>query len=223
MGTDDLFHKRNARRAESHRRKIAKRAPYERILIVCEGEKTEPLYFHRLRRKFGLNPVNMVIADKKSGLDPKRLVDYALDLFKKDPTFNHVYCVFDRDKHTTYAAALNKIRDTRLRGGAKIHAIASVPCFEIWILLHFCYTTRSFEAAGNVSNCALVVAELRKKGRIPGYDKGAADVFNLLTGMLDTALVNAKRLAKFHTNSETDNPSTQVHELVEYLQSLQRA
>jgi hypothetical protein len=40
MGTDDLFHKRKARKAESHRRKKAMRAPYERVLIVCEGMKT---------------------------------------------------------------------------------------------------------------------------------------------------------------------------------------
>jgi len=39
MGTDNLFHKNKARKAESHRREKAKRAPYERVLIVCEGEK----------------------------------------------------------------------------------------------------------------------------------------------------------------------------------------
>ena len=39
MGSDDLFHKRKAKRAEEHRREIARRDPYERILIVCEGEK----------------------------------------------------------------------------------------------------------------------------------------------------------------------------------------
>jgi hypothetical protein len=49
MGTDDLFHKRKARRLETHRREKAKRAPYERILIVCEGKKTEPHYFQGLR------------------------------------------------------------------------------------------------------------------------------------------------------------------------------
>ena len=39
MGTDDLFHKRKAREAESLRRQAAKRAPYDVVLIVCEGEK----------------------------------------------------------------------------------------------------------------------------------------------------------------------------------------
>jgi len=74
MGTDDLFHKRKARKAESHRREKAKRAPYERVLIVCEGIQTEPNYFGGLCRELGLPPVNVIIEDKKSGLDPKGLV-----------------------------------------------------------------------------------------------------------------------------------------------------
>lgn len=30
--------------------------------------------------------------------------------------------------------------------GSKIFAIPSVPCFEFWLLLHFAYTTRPFDA-----------------------------------------------------------------------------
>lgn len=39
MGTDNLFHINKARKAESHQRKKARRDPYERMLIVCEGKK----------------------------------------------------------------------------------------------------------------------------------------------------------------------------------------
>jgi hypothetical protein len=42
MGSEDLFHKRKARSANKLARKKANRASYDRILIVCEGEKTEP-------------------------------------------------------------------------------------------------------------------------------------------------------------------------------------
>ena len=51
MGSDDLFHKRKARTAELHRRRVARRAPYDRVLIVCEGAKTEPNYFKWLRKQ----------------------------------------------------------------------------------------------------------------------------------------------------------------------------
>ena len=222
MGTDNLFHKRKARLAETHRREKAKRAPYERILIVCEGMKTEPRYFHGLRLALRLHPANVVIEDRKSGLDPKSLVAFAIETFKKDKDFDHVFCVFDKDKHISYNAALDKIRATRLAGGATFHAITSVPCFEIWLLLHFIYTTRPFSTAGSHSNCALVIDVLDRKGRIRGYEKGSRDIFNVLSDKLETAIRNAEKLENFHKTSQTDNPSTKVHELVQYLKSLKR-
>jgi hypothetical protein len=222
MGTDDLFHKRKFRLAESHRREKAKRAPYERILIVCEGKKTEPHYFRRLRLALRLHPANVVIEDKKSGLDPKSLVTFAVETFKKGRDFDRVYCVFDKDKHTSYNDALEKIRATRLAGGATLHAITSVPCFEIWLLLHFTYTTRPFSAAGSDSNCALVIDVLDRKGRIPGYEKGSRDIFQAVSDKLEKAISNAELLEEFHKTSNADNPSTKVHELVLYLKSLKR-
>lgn len=220
MGTDNLFHKRKAKAAEAHSRKKASRKPYERILIVCEGEKTELLYFTALRRALGLHPANVVIADKKRGLDPASLVAYALEELKKDPDFNHLYCVFDQDKHTTYEAALDRIRALKPKGGAHIHAITSIPCFEVWLLLHFEYTTKPFQAPAGESNCALVLAELRKGDRLPGYEKGGRYIFAGIAERLATAVHNARKLDEHHTGIGTDNPSTKVYVLVEKLQSL---
>lgn len=45
MGSDDLFKKRKVRKARDISRRIAKRSENKKILIVCEGQKTEPLYF----------------------------------------------------------------------------------------------------------------------------------------------------------------------------------
>jgi len=219
MGTDDIHHKTKARRAESHRRKMATRPQFERVLIVCEGEKTEPNYFKGLRKALGLNPMNVVIADKKRGLDPKSLVEYALEEYRKDRDIEHVYCVFDRDKHTTYDATIDKVRSTRLKIGHSMEAITSIPCFEIWMLLHFTYTTRSFCAAGNDSNCALVMSDLKKY--IPGYEKGATDVF-IGDDRLEAAIKRAKQLEEFHLTSGTDNPSTMIYKLVEHLRDLKR-
>jgi hypothetical protein len=219
MGTDNLFHKKKARLVESHRRNKAKRAPYERILIVCEGKKTEPNYFKDLRKAFGLNPMNIVIADKKAGLDPISLVEYAIEEHKKEPDYNHVYCVFDRDKHKTYDAAIDKIRAFHMKRGTNLTPITSIPCFEIWLLLHFTYTTRSFCAACDDSNCALLIADLKKY--IPDYEKGAENIF-IGDERLDTAINQAKQLEDFHKTSGTDNPSTKVYLLVEHLKCLKK-
>jgi hypothetical protein len=220
MGSDDLFHKRKARRAELHRRRVSRHAPYDRVLIVCEGEKTEPNYFKWLRSKLGLNRANVVIADKKGGLDPKSLVEYAIEEYKKEPDFDRVYCVFDKDKHSTYQGALDKIRSTRLRGRSKIHAITSVPCFEFWLLLHFAYTTGQYCAPLDTSNCDLVILDLQR--HIPGYAKGSKDFLTYIADKTDDAIRNAKQLEVFHQTSGTDNPSTKVYMLVEYLKVLER-
>ncbi|MBI5604798.1 MAG: RloB domain-containing protein [Deltaproteobacteria bacterium] len=220
MGTDNLFHKRKARKAEMHRRRIATLSPLPRVLIVCEGGKTEPHYFRWLINYFGLNRANVVIGDKKNGLDPKRLVDYALEEYNKERDFDHVYCVFDRDKHATYDATVDKIRSVRLRKGATIHATTSIPCFEFWLLLHFTYTTRQYDAPINESNCELVVSDLRK--HIPDYDKGSQNFLIYLVDKTEEAISNAKQLGKFHESSGTDNPSTKIYVLVEYLKSLKR-
>lgn len=222
MGTDDLFHKRKARLAESHRREKAKQAPYERILIVCEGKKTEPYYFRGLCQDLRLNPANVVIEDRKSGLDPNSLVTFAIERFKKDKDFDHVFCAFDKDKHASYKAALEKIRTTRLVGGATLHPITSVPRFEIWLLLHFTYTTHPFSSAGSDSDCALVIDALDRKGRIPGYDKGSRDIFQAISDKLEKAILNAEKLEEFHKTSGTDNPSTRAHHRVQRLKDLKR-
>ena len=222
MGSDDIFKKAKAKKADEHKRRKATRVHNERVLIVCEGEKTEPYYFQGLRKSLGLHPANVVIADKKSGLVPKSLVQYALEELKKDSDFDHVFCVFDKDKHPSYEAALAMIRDKRLKGSTQLHAITSIPCFEVWVLLHFNYSTAPFEAAAQDSNCALVVRELRMDGRIPGYDKGSREIFDELSGRLDDAIANAHKLERHHDGIGTDNPSTQVHKLVEHLQDMKR-
>jgi hypothetical protein len=220
MGTDDLFHKRKALEEKDLRRKRSWRKPYDRVLIVCEGEKTEIRYFELLRAKLRLSSANIGIPDGQRGTDPMSIVQFAIDEFKKDKEYDRVYCVFDRDKHTTFNTAVNKVMDTR-RTGVPIHAITSVPCFEVWLLLHYEHRPPAFCTTGNDSNCDPVVSRLKK--HIPNYEKGNIDaVFEGLYNSRNVALKNAKSLEIFHETSGADNPSTKVHELVEYLMDLKK-
>ncbi len=218
MGKDNLYHKRKVRQAKELERRKASRSPYDRILIVCEGEKTEPNYLKALRTDLRLNKANVVIDDKKKGLDPKRLLDHALEELKKDSEFKHVFCVFDKDKHTTYNATLDRIRKVHPKGGGTIHAITSVPCFEIWLLLHFIFTTKPYSAPLEESNADLVIKDL--KDYLPNYEKGSNGIFFDVADKINIAIQNAKQLEKFNEKSGTDNPSTKIYVLVEYLQGL---
>jgi RloB-like protein len=220
MGTDNLFHRRKQRDATSLKRKRARRAPYDRVLVVCEGAKTEPNDFREIRHTYRLSTANIDICGKECGSDPLSVIKYAIKKFREDPDYNRVYCVIDRDKHATFDAALDMLHQTSLGKSIIFRAITSVPCFEFWLLLHYGYTTRQFCAPGNASNCELVVAELNKEGRIPGYSKGARNIFSLTKNKLPDAIKHAKQLQQHNRTTETGNPATNIHELIEYLQGL---
>ncbi len=125
------------------KRRRARRDPYDYVLIVCEGEKTEPTYFQRLKRSLKLNTANIAVVSG-DGTDPMSIVNTAIKLFSEDRKYDSVYCVFDKDSHPTYDAALDKIRNTKLKKAARngsthsnFESCRSVPCFEFWFLLHF--------------------------------------------------------------------------------------
>ncbi len=222
MGSNDFFHKRKQRIAASLKRQKAKKAPYDRVLIVCEGAKTEPNYLKEIRDSYRLNTANIDICGDECGSDPRSVVNYAAEKFKKDQDYDRVYCVIDRDKHTTFDAAIDKLRQTKLGKGVPFVAIVSIPCFEFWLLLHFVYTTRPFCAPIAASNCDLVIRELTKPDRIPDYSKGAPNIFALTKDRLLNAIKNAQQLKQHNISAGTNNPSTEMHELIQYLIELRK-
>lgn len=217
MGSNNLFQRRKARKTETLRRARAKRAPYDMVLIVCEGGKTEPNYFLKLRDALRLNTANIEICGKECNSSPRDVVDFAIHKYNASKDYDIVYCVFDKDIHQTYSEALDKIRQTNLAKDHKMLAITSVPCFEVWFLLHFGYTSKGY-VAGQGSICAQVIKDLKKY--IPEYEKGSGDIYRKIQDKTDIAVTNAKKLSRHNTDAQTDNPSTKVHQLVEYLTAL---
>ncbi|WP_457573176.1 RloB family protein [Desulfolithobacter sp.] len=214
MGSDNLFHKRRERKAASLRRRGARRDSYDTVLIVCEGEKTEPNYFRELRDDLRLNTANIEITGDTGGSSPMDVVNYGFEHYEE---YDRTFCVFDRDRHTNYQQALNKIRDKRKRKGHTIQAVTSVPCFEFWLLLHFRKTTRNFDT-GPGSICDRVISEL--KAHLPDYTKGTRGVYHRTKDNLDTAINHAREVVRHCESAGTDHPSTKVHELIGYLQNL---
>jgi len=219
MGSDDLFHKRKARKVEDLARRKAKRSAYSKVLIVCEGEKTEPYYFEDLKSYYELNSANIEITGD-CGSAPINIFEHASQRYREedragDP-FDKVYCVFDKDQHDTYDAAMERIRTTESPG--VFIAINSVPCFEYWLILHFHYTTRPYEILHGNSAGNQVLNDLLQF--MPDYQKGRQDVFSELIGNLEFAKDNSERALTAAQQSHTDNPSTLVHELVEFLQHI---
>jgi len=83
MGSDDLFHKRKAKTARALKRRRARREEYAKVLIVCEGEKTEPLYFVGVRDHYGLNTANIEVSGA-CGSDPMSVIEYAKQRYREE-------------------------------------------------------------------------------------------------------------------------------------------
>jgi hypothetical protein len=209
--------RRRERREASFRRGRPSRQPYDAVLIVCEGAKTEPHYFEAMRKELRLSSANIVICREQCGSAPITVVDFAIKEAKKTGGYQRVFCVIDRDCHTDYAAALDKVRRARI-ADCRFEPIPSVPCFEFWLLLHFEETTRPFVPEGNKSACDTVVRSLR--AYLPQYEKGTKDTFRRTYTSVDTAIKRAHLLEGRQRQAGTDNPSTSVHKLVTYLQAL---
>lgn len=222
MGSEDLFHKRKQRPSDALQRKKGERAQNKRYLIVCEGTKTEPHYLQELLDDLKIPPQIVRIA-RNDGASPNRVVEHALTLYEDEAlngeAFDLVYCVFDRDQHTTFDAAVQRAKDLSTVGKPFI-AITSTPCFEVWFLLHFRYSDRPFYPAGKKSVGDQVVSSLRAMSGFSDYGKGKKGIYGQLKGKLSDALMHAKRLRRYGESVGSINPATNVDELVESIQAL---
>lgn len=207
-------------------REQARRAEYDRILIVSEGRKTEPLYFGDICAYYRLPSTNVVVRPGEFGTSPLQVVEYAEELLRKGDahrgirplSFDKVYAVFDRDDHESYGEALDRVEaldkvyrndDRKL---VEFHAIASVPSFELWLLLHF------DDVAAPLHRDQVME---RLKVRIPGYAKGVGGVFARTRDRLADATQRVARLKLRGFNARTaPEPFTAVAELVDLLTTL---
>jgi hypothetical protein len=143
------------------------------------------------------------------------IVEYA-ERFVDD--YDRIFCVFDRDGHANYDAAVQRIAGSPHSRANRLFAIPSWPCFELWMLLHFRYSSAAIVAAGGRSSGDLAVRELLRF--IPGSQKGRKSTYRELLPNRTSAMTNARRLQRENAQTRAYNPSTRVHELVAYLLNL---
>jgi hypothetical protein len=203
MGHDKLFQKRNI--SLTRVRNIRKP---RRILIVCEGAKTEPGYF----REFPNNPdVYDKIDIYGTGYNTVSLVREAIrikhEAIQKKEPYIEAWCVFDKDDFPvdsfTNAIALAE--------GNQIKCAYSIEAFELWYLLHFNY----YDAALSRGQYQEKLSDLLKKP----YAKNDSKMYKILQKRQSTALQNAQKLFARQCGLPVreQNPVTTVFRLVERL------
>ena len=222
MGRGNQAKDRQLRRKTT---KEARRASYPRILIVTEGSKTEPLYLEEIRAAYQLHSANVEVQSGQLGTAPIQVVRYAQQLFEegelqkgiRPKSFDQVYAVFDRDDHDSYFNALSLAQslDGKLRNddrqAVSFKAIASIPSFELWLLLHY----EDIQAPIHRDE----VMD-RLKQHIAGYDKGAGGAFATTRNRLERATQRAQGLAAKFNAYDDPEPFTALHELVTLLTTL---
>ncbi len=203
-----------ARSSQAFKRKEGFREVKKTILIVCEGE-TEEKYFKNLKSSLGLTNATIFIVGSNKDSAPINLVRKAEAIHVADNGYDFVYSVFDRDQHSSFNAARERIRQLAGRPlkAIPIYEAVSVPSFEFWVLLHFERTDRSFSDSQEIEE------HLVRSGHISRYNKGDNSLSKLLVGKIESAVEHALWL-EGRTGIIDENPMTNVHQMVNVVRSL---
>lgn len=215
--------KTGGRRRREHRAELKResrgRPEKTTVLIVGEGQETEPNYFRGLRDEPDVRSKFAVTVKKGHGFSPEAVVEEALKhkgrAEERRQEYDEVWCVLDvegpekRDS-LNKAAALAEEND--------INLCLSNPCFEIWLLSHFARRGRSYR------DCAAVIVELSKHWQDHcncEYRKNDEQIYVRICDLTSTAIANAQWVRETHhtgTASVADaNSSTEVYLLVKRL------
>jgi hypothetical protein len=190
-------------------RRTATRTPKRRILVVCEGEVTEPGYVKGFER-WCRNALVQVEIPNRHGV-PRTLVEAAKERKQAAEEtarregddfllYDEVWCVLDVDDHPKLDEAKIMARDNG------IDVAISNPSFELWLLLHF----RDNPGAQDRHHLQKMT-----KGFVDGYDKHIN--FDRFAPHYEAA---RSRAARMQRQAEEDgephrNPTTGVFRLTE--------
>ena len=199
-------------------RKQARREPFleskPRILVVTEGQVTEPEYLSGFV-KVCKNPRVEIKVAPEHGRDPKSLVGIAKQYRQEanraadseaddNLRYESVWCVFDVDDHIGIPDARQMARDNG------IELAISNPAIELWLLLHF----RESPGMQHRDKVRRMLAEF-----VPGYDKHVD--FSEYSPAYEDAFRRAQKLDQAATQAgeEGRNPSTGVYRLTGLIQN----
>jgi hypothetical protein len=206
--------KAQRRKEPSLERPVAELTEKPSILIVCEGENTEPSYFNQFKI------TSAKIKSVGEGYNTISLMNRALDLALQED-YDQVWCVFDKDnfKDDDFNTAIQIAKNNNF-------GIAySNQSFEYWLILHF----NDHQGGGmHRDNYNDKINELLKPFKV-SYDGIKSklineDFFELLDGIdskankkrIELAIMRAERnYNQFdHLNPAKEESSTTVFRLV---------
>lgn len=195
-------------RARFSRRRV-KLKPQPTILVICEDKKSSKRYLEEACQHFRCSSFRIEHVGKT---DPKGIVEAA---FLEKGRYDELICAVDRDSHENFDQAL------QFAQANDILVIASYPCYEFWLLLHFEYSRRSYMPVGEKSAADRIIEEqLQKHEELQNYRKGESDIFRRLLPRLAVAKDNSARALADAIKVGELNPSSEMHILIEKIENL---
>lgn len=186
------------------------------FLLACEGDnKTEKNYF----QCFNSDNVKIRFVPGNE-TDPENMMMNLIDKYEEydlDPCDGNLgFCLVDsdfderKDNQLKKAEILSKDCDG-------VSLIVSSPCFEIWFLCHFIFSTKQYRHYKEV--------EKDTKQYIKDYTKESKNVYDTIKDKTDKAINNAKKLEQvalddgkvMHTVSFM--PSTEVYKIIDVIKN----
>ncbi len=186
------------------------------ILIIAEGtNETETQYFRSFQYQEAEYVIRVLCTGHKT--DPEGMLK-KLESYWNDNGFDAergdlAFVVVDLDCNEEKAQLISRLE----KESTIAEFVVSNPCFEMWFLLHFKYSTKAF-SSGNA-----VIDELKKY--IPDYEKNM-DVSTIIQSRLSDAIGNVERLRQYHQDNEHKwpskdcNPYTEVYKIIDVINSI---
>lgn len=132
------------------------------ILLGTEGKnETESNYFREFNRKQN----TYVIKDAKgNNTDPEGIVADTINSLKQEG-IDYVegdlaFCVFDADTNPAKQRQIS--RAVQLANKHGIEVLLSAPCFEIWFLQHFDYSTAQLTSEAAIEKLSRYIPDYKK-------------------------------------------------------------
>lgn len=188
-----------------------------KVIIVCEGN-TEEIYFEAIRKSKKLQTLKIRVVNPDFS-DPENIVKLTVNLrdeAKRQKNWldkDEAWAIFDGEEHIANDIQ-NWNRALILAAKEKIELGISNPSFELWYLLHY---------QNQTANIHRDTAKKRLISHLPTYDKTKdfyESHFKLLTNQAETRAKDLLLRIQRDGLEPYNNPSTQIHLLVETLSKL---
>lgn len=159
------------------------------LLVSVEGNKNNKTERNYLKYWKDVKTKVQFVSGNET--DPEKMMQRLIDEYETGELTEKdlAVCLIDSDFSEDRNVVIAKV-DAMAKSAAKeqLHLIVSSPCFEIWYICHFQYSTRQYQSADEV------LSHLRQF--IPDYEK-SKDVYASLQGKEDVAIRNAQKLEKY--------------------------